>query len=307
MEAANRRRPQRKINGIFLLDKPAGISSNGALQQVKRAFGARKAGHTGNLDVLATGLLPICFGEATKVCAFLLDADKSYIADIKLGEVTETGDSEGEVIRRVERFSVDIEAATRVAANFTGEIEQVPPMYSALKQDGQRLYKLARQGIEVERKPRKIVIRSLSVTGLHEGILSIDVSCSKGTYIRTLAEDIGDALGCGGHVKSLRRTEAGPFSIEAALSVSQVHDISDGVDSEAMLDEKLLPLDTALINLPDIELSEEMAFSIARGQAVRIADAPVEGFVRLYRPKREFIGVGAVLEDGRIAPRRMMA
>ena len=307
MEAANRRRPQRKINGIFLLDKPVGISSNGALQQVKRAFGARKAGHTGNLDVLATGLLPICFGEATKVCAFLLDADKSYIADIKLGEVTETGDSEGEVIRRVERFSVDIEAATRVAANFTGEIEQVPPMYSALKQDGQRLYKLARQGIEVERKPRKIVIRSLSVTGLHEGILSIDVSCSKGTYIRTLAEDIGDALGCGGHVKSLRRTEAGPFSIEAALSVSQVHDISDGVDSEAMLDEKLLPLDTALINFPDIELSEEMAFSITRGQAVRIADAPVEGFVRLYRPKREFIGVGAVLEDGRIAPRRMMA
>ena len=307
MEAANRRRPQRKINGIFLLDKPVGISSNGALQQVKRAFGARKAGHTGNLDVLATGLLPICFGEATKVCAFLLDADKRYIADIKLGEVTETGDSEGEVIRRVERFSVDIEAATRVAANFTGEIEQVPPMYSALKQDGQRLYKLARQGIEVERKPRKIVIRSLSVTGLHEGILSIDVSCSKGTYIRTLAEDIGDALGCGAHVKSLRRTEAGPFSIEAALSVSQVHDIADGVDSEAMLDEKLLPLDRALINFPDIELSEEMAFSITRGQAVRIADAPVEGFVRLYRPKREFIGVGAVLEDGRIAPRRMMA
>jgi tRNA pseudouridine55 synthase len=307
VEAANRRRPQRKINGIFLLDKPVGISSNGALQQVKRAFGARKAGHTGNLDVLATGLLPICFGEATKVCAFLLDADKRYIADIKLGEVTETGDSEGEVIRRVERFSVDIEAATRVAANFTGEIEQVPPMYSALKQDGQRLYKLARQGIEVERKPRKIVIRSLSVTGLHEGILSIDVSCSKGTYIRTLAEDIGDALGCGAHVKSLRRTEAGPFSIEAALSVSQVHDISDGVDSEAMLDEKLLPLDRALINFPDIELSEEMAFSITRGQAVRIADAPVEGFVRLYRPKREFIGVGAVLEDGRIAPRRMMA
>jgi tRNA pseudouridine55 synthase len=307
VEAANRRRPQRKINGIFLLDKPVGISSNGALQQVKRAFGARKAGHTGNLDVLATGLLPICFGEATKVCAFLLDADKRYIADIKLGEVTETGDSEGEVIRRVERFSVDIEAATRVAANFTGEIEQVPPMYSALKQDGQRLYKLARQGIEVERKPRKIVIRSLSVTGLHEGILSIDVSCSKGTYIRTLAEDIGDALGCGAHVKSLRRTEAGPFSIEAALSVSQVHDISDGIDSEAMLDEKLLPLDTALINFPDIELSEEMAFSITRGQAVRIADAPVEGFVRLYRPKREFIGVGAVLEDGRIAPRRMMA
>lgn len=307
MEAVNRRRPQRKVNGIFLLDKPAGISSNGALQQVKRAFGARKAGHTGNLDVLATGLLPICFGEATKVCAFLLDADKSYIADIKLGEVTETGDSEGEVIRRVERFSVDIEAATRVAANFTGEIEQVPPMYSALKQDGQRLYKLARQGIEVERKPRKIVIRSLSVTGLYERILSIDVSCSKGTYIRTLAEDIGDALGCGAHVKSLRRTEAGPFSIEAALSVSQVHDIADGFDSETMLDEKLLPLDTALINLPDIELSEEMAFSITRGQAVRIPDAPVEGFVRLYRPKREFIGVGAVLEDGRIVPRRMMA
>jgi tRNA pseudouridine55 synthase len=307
VRVADRRRPKRKINGIFLLDKPTGISSNGALQQVKRAFGARKAGHTGNLDVLATGLLPICFGEATKVCAFLLDADKRYIADIKLGEVTETGDSEGEVIRRVERFSVDIEAATRVAANFTGEIEQVPPMYSALKQDGQRLYKLARQGIEVERKPRKIVIRSLSVTGLHEGILSIDVSCSKGTYIRTLAEDIGDALGCGGHVKSLRRVEAGPFSIEAALSVSQVHDIADSADSEAMLDEKLLPLDTALINLPDIELSEEMAFSITRGQAVRIADAPVEGFVRLYRPEREFIGVGAVLEDGRIAPRRMMA
>jgi tRNA pseudouridine55 synthase len=305
-ERPRRRIPRRDINGIFLLDKPAGISSNAALQRVKRLFGARKAGHTGNLDVLATGLLPICFGEATKVCAFLLDADKTYAADFRLGVVTTTGDSEGEVVRRHTPVTVDLASARQAAAGFTGEIQQIPPMYSALKRNGQPLYKLARQGIEVERAPRTVMIHRFDVTSVVEEVMGVEVTCSKGTYIRTLAEDVGEALGCGAHVSSLRRLHAGPYSLANARTLEQIEALVRPADPYGALDRLLLPMDTALVSLPDLELTDESAFAITRGQAVRVPDSPGAGLVRLYRPEREFIGVGTVLDDGRIAPRRLM-
>jgi len=298
--------PKRDIDGILLLDKPIGVSSNGALQQAKRIFGARKAGHTGSLDVLATGLLPICFGEATKVCAFLLDTDKQYAADIQLGSATTTGDSEGEVVRRGSTSAVNGAAIEHALAAFRGEIQQVPPMFSALKRGGQPLYKLARQGIEVEREPRTVTIYQLKLTGQSGDVISVEVSCSKGTYIRTLAEGIGDVLECGAHVSSLRRLGAGPYTIDHALSLDDLSEIADSADPHIELDKRLLATDSALESLPGIYLTEESAFNVKRGQAVEVPDAPRAGLVRLYRSERQFIGVGAVLDDGRIAPRRLM-
>ena len=305
-DQSGRAHTKRDIDGIFLLDKPSGISSNGALQRVKRIFGARKAGHTGSLDVLATGLLPICFGEATKVCAFLLDAGKRYASEFQLGVVTNTGDSEGEVVRRKSTVAVDAAAIERALAGFRGEIQQVPPMFSALKRDGQPLYKLARQGIEVERKPRAVTIYQLEATNIAGDLLAVEVGCSKGTYIRTLAEDIGEVLGCGAHVSSLRRLRAGPFTVDDALSLNDLSEISDLPERYPKLDKLLLATDTALVDLPDIHLTDESAFSVKQGQAVRVPNAPHGGLVRLYRSERQFIGVGAVLDDGRIAPRRLM-
>lgn len=305
-EQAHGRYPKRDIDGIFLLDKPRGISSNAALQRVKRIFGARKAGHTGSLDVLASGLLPICFGEATKVCAYLLDADKRYASDFRLGAVTKTGDSEGEVVRLGSMANVDADAIERALAGFRGEIQQIPPMFSALKRDGQPLYKLARQGIDVERNPRAVTIYHLEATKIEGDLLSVEVACSKGTYIRTLAEDIGEVLMCGAHVSTLRRLQAGPYTLDDALSLDDLHEISARPDPYTKLDALLLATDTALAALPDIHLSEESALNITRGQAVRVADAPHRGLVRLYRAGRQFIGVGTILDDGRIAPRRLM-
>ena len=300
------RRATRDVSGILLIDKPVGMSSNGALQRVKRLFGARKAGHTGNLDVLASGLLPICFGEATKVCGFLLDSDKTYSADIKLGEVTTTADSEGEVIRRVTDFAVSIEQARSAAANFVGDIEQVPPMYSALKRNGQRLYKLARQGIEIEREPRPVTIRAFDVTELNDRVLSVHVKCSKGTYIRTLAEDLGQLLGCGGHISALRRLEAGPYCVVDAMTLDEIESalIADGTCQG--LDAKLLAPDSALQHLSDLHLTDDMAFRVTRGQAIEVGAVTGVGEVRLYGTTGEFIGIGTVLDDGRIAPRRLI-
>lgn len=300
------RRVARDLSGILLIDKPVGMSSNGALQRVKRMLGARKAGHTGNLDVLASGLLPICFGEATKVCAFLLDSDKTYSADINLGEVTTTADSEGEIIRRVTDFEVSIEQARSAAANFIGEIEQIPPMYSALKRNGQRLYKLARKGIEIERQPRPVTIRELDVTELNDRVLSIHVKCSKGTYIRTLAEDIGQLLGCGAHIGALRRLEAGPYSIVDAWTLDQIEEVLSDHGTCEGLDARLLAPDSALQHLSDLHLTDDMALRVTRGQAVEVGGIACVGEVRLYGPTREFIGIGTVLDDGRIAPRRLM-
>lgn len=296
-------RKGRPINGILILDKPLGMSSNQALQKVKRLFQAQKAGHTGNLDPLATGVLPICLGEATKVSAFLLDADKRYIARIKLGQRTTTADSEGEVID-TRPVPVLTEADIRQALHgFVGEIEQVPPMHSALKINGQPLYKLAHQGIVIERKSRRITIYGIELLGMEGDTLEIDVRCSKGTYIRTLAEDLGEVLGCGAHLSGLQRTEAGPFLYEDAIEMAELeHLAEEGVEA---LDELLEPMEDALHDWQDVVLSADAAHYLGMGQAVMVPNAPSEGLVRLFDKQDTFLGVGIIADDGKVAPKRL--
>jgi tRNA pseudouridine55 synthase len=287
-----------------LLDKPSGITSNAALQQVKRLYFAKKAGHTGSLDPLASGVLPICMGEATKVSAFLLDSDKRYQVRCQLGVRTATADAEGEVLetKPVRVYSRDqLEA---VLAEFRGRIEQTPPMYSALKHQGQRLYKLARQGVEVEREPRPVDIYELTLAGQGEDWIDINVHCSKGTYVRTLAEDIGDRLGCGAHVSALRRTAVGPYGDDKLVSLETLKDLKEK-DMLAM-DGLLLPIESALSQWPDVDLSTDAAFYLQQGQPVLVPHAPTSGWVRLYEGNRSFLGMGEILDDGRVAPRRLM-
>ena len=295
----------RNINGILLLDKPVGMSSNAALQVVKRLFQAAKAGHTGSLDPLASGLLPICFGEATKASGFLLDADKHYRVRCKLGEKTTTGDAEGEVIESLPVPALDAAALNATLARFRGTIEQIPPMYSAVKHQGQRLYKLARQGVEVEREPRQIVIHELTLLGWEPPFFDIDVRCTKGTYVRTLAEDIGAALGCGAHVTELRRLGVGPYDESGMIALDRLSDLArdQGV---AALDEHLRPIESALEQWPDVRLSPDAAFYLRQGQAVVVPHAPTSGWVRLYAGDRQFLGMGEILDDGRVAPKRLM-
>ncbi len=295
----------RKLNGVVLLDKPVGISSNAALQIVKRLFFAAKAGHTGNLDPLASGMLPICLGEATKLSAYLLDADKVYVGTCKLGEKTSSGDAEGDVIESRPVPALDEAQVEAVLARFRGEIEQIPPMHSALKMNGQPLYKLARQGIEVERKPRRVTIHELRLLRVEGDELEIYVHCSKGTYIRTLAEDIGEALGCGAHLGQLRRTRVGPFLEEGMISLDALREQEEADGAEA-LDAHILPMESALGDYPPIELTETALFYVRQGQPVQIPQSPTSGFVRLYGPDQGFVGVGQVLDDGRIGPKRLM-
>jgi tRNA pseudouridine55 synthase len=300
-----RRRPGRDVSGILLLDKPAGLTSNAALQRVKYLYRAAKAGHTGSLDPLATGLLPLCFGAATKFSAFLLDADKRYRVRVRLGETTSTADAEGEVIATAPVDGVD-EAALRAAlAKFLGPIEQLPPMYSAVKHQGERLYKLARQGIEVERQARAVTIFSIELCGFALPDFEMEVHCSKGTYVRSLAEDIGNRLGCGGHVVALRRTGVGPYRDDGATFVT-IEDVEQAAEQGAeALDALLLPLDSTLGHWPAVRLSEDAAFYLRQGQAVLVPRAPLEGLVRLYDPSNRFIGVGEVLDDGKVQPKRL--
>lgn len=299
-----RRTNGRDINGILLLDKPIGITSNRALQIIKRLYKANKAGHTGNLDPLATGLLPICLGEATKISGYLLESDKRYLATCKLGIKTSTADAEGEVTetRPVEAYS---EAKiNQILKHFIGEIEQVPPMHSALKVNGKPLYKLAHKGEEIERKPRRITIYDIKLIRLQDDELQLDVSCSKGTYIRTLAEDIGEALGCGAHISALRRTLSGPFDIEHAVSLEELeHLANDGFDE---IDALLLRPEEALLDWPEVSLSENTAHYVQQGQAVQVARAPAKGLVRLHRVDGQFLGVGQIMDDGRVAPKRLI-
>ncbi len=298
-----RRKSGRNVRGILLLDKPRGITSNDALQRVKRLYRAQKAGHTGSLDPLADGLLPICFGAATKISAFLLDADKRYWVRIKLGETTTTADSEGEVvsIRPVEGIG---EAEIRQALEpFRGEIQQIPPMYSALKHKGERLYKLAREGKEVEREPRAVTIHGLELLACNLPEFELDVHCSKGTYVRTLAEDIGEALGCGAHVTALRRTGVGPYDADGMVTLDELE--AQAEQGQESLDARLLPLETALAHWPEVRLNPDSTFYMRQGQPVLVPNAPTEGWVRLFGPDG-FIGVGEVLDDGRVAPRRLM-
>ncbi len=301
---SRRRNKGRAVNGILLLNKPLGITSNKALQMVKRLFNARKAGHTGNLDPMASGVLPICLGEATKMSAFLLDADKRYRGTVKLGVRTSSADTEGEVIERLPVPELQEQQIREVLAQFTGEIKQIPPMYSALKHQGQPLYKLARQGVEIERKPRTVTIHELKLLQFSEDEISIDIHCSKGTYVRALAEDIGTALGCCAHLSSLARTKAGPFELEQAATLEQLE--STAQQGITALDQLLLPMESALLDWPAVELPQEAAHYFCKGQPVFVPRISSTGWVRIYKGKERFLGVGTVLDDGRIAPRRLL-
>jgi len=296
-----RRQRGRKVDGILLLAKPAGLTSNAALQEAKSAFGAAKAGHTGSLDPIATGLLPVCFGEATKLSGFFLSADKRYHAVFQLGVATETGDSEGAVTRRsaVTVGDDDIEGAVQ---RFRGDFEQVPSMYSAIKKDGKPLYELARQGIEVEREARPVTVYSLTWERLDGDRLAVDLHCSSGFYVRSLADDLGALLGCGAHVETLSRTAVGSFRLADAVSLDDIKALRG--DREA-LDALLIPGDQGLEHLPGITLTTDAAFYLVRGQAVRAAALPKSGLVRLYAEEAGFLGVGKVLGDGRVAPKRL--
>jgi len=299
-----RRQKGRNINGILLLDKPNGMTSNAALQKVKWLFFAKKAGHTGSLDPLATGLLPICLGEATKISAYLLDSDKHYSVRIKLGKTTTTGDAEGEILESREVGDLTQEKLEAAIRSFEGDIEQVPPMYSALKQDGVRLYKLARQGVTVERPPRPVTIHRLALTQFDLPEFEMDVSCSKGTYVRTLAEDIGSFLGCGAHVTSLRRTGVGPFQGQRMVTLEALE--AQREEDRYAMDELLLPLDYGLADLPKVELSADAAFYLKQGQAVFVANAPTGGRVRIYDHAALFLGIGEVQDDGKVGPKRLI-
>ncbi|MBL4584929.1 MAG: tRNA pseudouridine(55) synthase TruB [Pseudomonadales bacterium] len=300
-----RRNNGRKVNGILVLDKPIGITSNAALQRVKRLFGAAKAGHTGSLDPLASGVLPICFGEATKFSQFLLDADKGYQVTIKLGVRTDSSDAEGEIVSIRPSSHVTEEKILEQLKTFEGETNQVPSMFSAIKHNGQPLYKLARQGIEVERTPRRIFIEHIDLIDFTGREVKLDIACSKGTYIRTIADDLGELLGCGAHVIELRRNKAGPYELEDSMSFEELNAvISEG--GHSALDNQLLPLSSCVVDFPELKLTESSAYYLRQGQAVQIANTPTEGWVQIHQQDGEFIGVGEILDDGRVAPRRLV-
>ena len=296
----------RRVNGILLLDKPAGLTSNAALQVGKRMYRARKAGHTGSLDPLATGLLPLCFGEATKISGFLLDADKHYTVTCRFGERTTTGDAEGETVALRPAGGLTGRQVAGALDGFTGEIEQIPPMYSALKHKGERLYKLAREGVEVAREPRQVTIHAIELLDFTAPEATIRVHCSKGTYVRTLVEDIGEKLGCGAHVAALRRTGVGPFGEDGMQTMDMLEaTLADG--GEHALDRLLLPVESGLAQWPGVNLSADAAFYLRQGQPVLVPQAPTDGWVRLYEGETHFLGMGEILDDGRVAPRRLMS
>lgn len=294
------KRPKKNINGILLLDKPLGFSSNQALQKIKWLLQAAKAGHTGTLDPLATGLLPLCFGEATKFAHYLTEADKTYIATLKLGATTTTGDAEGEVLTTspVNVSRIEFEKACQ---QFVGEISQIPPMYSALKHEGKALYEYARAGVEIERAARLVTIHSIEVNAFARDEAVIKVTCSKGTYIRTLAEDIGRQLGCGAHLIGLRRTATANYDISQAITLEQFEAMSDEQRLAA-----LAPPDSAVEYLPTITLHSDGAFYLRQGQPVWCSGAIPSGLLRLYDEQQVFLGLGELQSDGRIAPKRLM-
>ena len=294
------------INGILLLDKAIGITSNKALQQVKYLFGAKKAGHTGNLDPFASGMLPICFGEATKFAGLLLEADKSYLGTAKLGERSDTADCDGKIIQQ--RPVPDLHFATveQALLKFCGKLQQLPPMFSALKHKGQPLYKLARQGIEVPRQPREISIYKIELLEYQAPNITFKVECSKGTYVRTLVDDLGEDLGCGAHVTALRRLQVGHYSIEHCHSFADLSAIVAQKNQLALLD-LLMPTDSAVVSWSTVVLSSFAVHCLLRGQNVTVADAPQRGQVKLIAASNgNFIGIGQALGDGVIAPKRLV-
>jgi len=294
------KRIKRNINGVLLLDKPIDFSSNQALQKVKWLYQAAKAGHTGTLDPLATGLLPICLGEATKFAQYVTDADKTYVATIKLGATTTTGDAEGEVLTSA---PVDVTQAqfAAVCQQFLGEISQIPPMYSALKHEGKALYEYAREGLDIARQARLITIKAITVNEFAGDTAQITVTCSKGTYIRTLAEDIGAALGCGAHLIGLRRTATAAYQMAQAVTIQQL----EAMTIEAR-DAQLLPVDSAIESLPKVVLNADCAYFLLQGQAVWQAGKTPQGDLRLYDENNQFLGLGFLQDDGKIAPKRLI-
>lgn len=298
------KRIRRQVHGVLVLDKPHGFSSNAALQKVRWLLNAEKAGHTGSLDPLATGVLPLCFGEATKFSQYLLDADKGYSTVAQLGITTTTGDAEGEVLER-RAVAVDEAAIQAALPAFRGQIEQIPPMYSALKRDGQPLYKLARAGEVVEREARSVTIARLELLALQEDRATLEVACSKGTYVRTLVEDLGARLGCGAHVAELRRTQAGPFGLAQAISLEELEAAHAEGGAEA-LDRFLLPVDSGLEHWPLVQLTQHSAYYWLHGQPVRAANAPKFGLMRVQDDQGRFIGIGEIDDEGQVAPRRLI-
>lgn len=300
---ARRARRGRNVSGILLLDKLAGVTSNGALQRVKRLFGAAKAGHSGSLDPLATGMLPICFGEATKISGFVLDAGKTYHVRARLGVATDSGDADGTVVETARVPTLDAAKLEAALAAFRGEQTQVPPMHSALKRDGRRLYELAREGRVVEREARAITIREIGLCAFEDPELEFRVVCSKGTYVRSLVGDIAAALGTVAHVTALRRTAVEPF--EASQMVEEAALEQAAAAGPETLDAFLLPADTALARLPRVDLDEAGAAAVRQGRRLRADAAWPRGWVRLYGPRTRFLGVGEVLEEHELAPRRL--
>jgi tRNA pseudouridine55 synthase len=293
----------RDVDGILILDKPIGCSSNQALQQVRKLYRARKAGHCGSLDPLATGILPICLGEATKFSSYLLGANKTYRATCRLGETTTTGDTEGEIVES-RPVTVEVTQVERSLTQFVGEIEQIPPMYSALKHQGKRLYQLARKGIQVERKARQVTIYRLALLSCSGDSLSFEVSCSKGTYIRTLAEDIGAVLGCGAHLTALHRSAVDSFVEQDAITMDQLQLLEQkGMDQ---LDDLLLPVTRAVVQFPELILDASSSLMISQGKRVQLGASEAAGLRRLVTDEGRFMGLGKVASDGELAAKRLM-
>ena len=299
------RKRGRDIHGVFLLDKPQGMSSNDIMQKVKRIFQANKAGHTGALDPLATGMLPICLGEATKFSQFLLDADKRYLVTAKLGERTDTSDAEGQIVETRE-VKVKTPEILTALEQFRGDILQVPTMFSALKHNGKPLYEYARQGITVEREARPITIFELNFIQYNAPYLTLEVHCSKGTYIRTLVDDLGETLGCGAHVTMLRRTAVADYPTEKMLDWHALQSLAEQQDL-ALLDALLLPMDTAVAKLPTLTLNESQTQGIGFGQRIKF-DNPnrLQGQVRLFSHENRFLGVAVIDENNVIRPQRLV-
>ncbi len=305
------RRRGRDIHGVLLLDKPQGLSSNDALQKVKRIYNANRAGHTGALDPLATGMLPICLGEATKFSQYLLDSDKRYRVIARLGQRTDTSDADGQIVqeRPVNFTQVQLDTALDT---FRGNIQQVPSMYSALKYQGKKLYEYARQGIEVPREARSITVYELQFIRWEGDELELEIHCSKGTYIRTITDDLGELLGCGAHVIYLRRLQVAKYPIARMITLEQLNALVQQAQEQSiapseLLDPLLMPMDSPAEDFPEVNLLPAVAGYVKQGQPVQAAGAPASGLVRITEgEERKFIGIGEIADDGRVAPRRLV-
>ena len=303
---SRRRGRGRPLNGVIVLDKPCGETSNEAVQFAKRQFSARRVGHTGSLDPLATGVLPLCFGEATKFSRFLLGADKRYVADVRFGVSTDSGDADGSVVATREVKGLTFDRVNEALERFRGEFEQTPSMFSAIKHNGTPLYKLARKGIEVERQPRSVTVFSNVLEALETDRGRLSIHCTKGTYVRCIVDELGELLGCGAHVIALRRTMVGPLGEEDSITKDEIVQAK----ADQRLERLLQPISTIVRDWPDIVVGSVTAFHLQNGQPVIVPHAPTEGWVRLCEGSGEsaatFLGVGEILEDGRVAPRRLV-